>query len=123
MGTDNPPQVTLDLGQLYSVRTLEQGEHERVRVKPNDAKRVLQLAYVDQPSGGGNMTIVSKADDGVSSFVLSQYIGPLHAHVFNCCTVCQCRRLFMFVAIILKNLEIPVDHLVMCVARLYHWLS
>lgn len=74
MGTDTPPQVTLDLGQLYSVRTLEQGEHERVRVKPNDAKRVLQLAYVDQPSGGGIMTIVSKPDDGVSSFVLSQYI-------------------------------------------------
>ena len=50
MGTDVPPTFTLELSQVYSVRTLAQGEHERVRIKPNDSKRVLQLAYVDQVS-------------------------------------------------------------------------
>lgn len=65
MGTDTPPQFTLELGQIYSVRTLEQGEHERVRVKPNDAKRVLQLAYIDQ-SDASNVTLPDKSDIGVS---------------------------------------------------------
>uniref|UniRef100_A0A1X7V8G1 non-specific serine/threonine protein kinase n=1 Tax=Amphimedon queenslandica TaxID=400682 RepID=A0A1X7V8G1_AMPQE len=50
MGTDIPPSFTLELSQVYSVRSLTQGEHERVRIKPNDSKRVLQVAYVDQQS-------------------------------------------------------------------------
>lgn len=65
MGTDVSPQFTLDFSQVYSVRTLEQGEHERVRIKPNEAKRVLQLAYVDQPEEGSNVPLISRTDSGV----------------------------------------------------------
>lgn len=54
MGTEATPYIMLEFGQIYSVRTLEQGEHERVRVKPNDAKRVLQLAYEE---GGPSMKL------------------------------------------------------------------
>ncbi len=63
MGTDAPPYLMLEFGQIYSVRTLEQGEHERVRVKPNDAKRVIQLAYEEEESTRAK---ISPADEFVS---------------------------------------------------------
>lgn len=53
MGTQAAPYLLLEFGQIYSVRTLEQGEHERLRIKPNDAKRVIQLAY-EEGSGIAN---------------------------------------------------------------------
>ena len=62
MGTDATPHLQLEFDQIYSVRTLEQGEHERVRVKPNDAKRVLQLAYEE----GAITSRVNAADEFVS---------------------------------------------------------
>ena len=70
MGTDSAPYLMLEFGQIYSVRTLEQREHERVRVKPNDAKRVLQLAYEEESI----RTNISPADEFVSLMFLQAII-------------------------------------------------
>ena len=61
MGTQVAPHLLLEFEQIYSVRTLEQGEHERARVKHNDAKRIIQLAY-EEGTGG---TRINRTDDFV----------------------------------------------------------
>ena len=42
METDGPgPITTLEFSQIYTVRTLRPGEHETLRVKQSDVKKIL----------------------------------------------------------------------------------
>ena len=38
-----PPILTFEFSQIYTVRTLNPGEHEIMRVKPNDLKKILMV--------------------------------------------------------------------------------
>ena len=99
MGTEATPYIMLEFGQIYSVRTLEQGEHERVRVKPNDAKRVLQLAYEE---GGCSMKL-KNPEESVSVFVriyVCMYVYVcMHVCMYICMYVCMyiCMYICMYV--------------------------
>lgn len=39
------PISTFDFSQIYTVRTLRPGEHEQVRVKPSDVKKILVVRH------------------------------------------------------------------------------
>ena len=56
----------LEFSQLYSARLLQPGEHEKVRVKPSDAKFVVQLAYIGE--GGRDHGPSLSPDEFVSYF-------------------------------------------------------
>jgi hypothetical protein len=86
MGTDSSPIITLELSQIYSVRTLEQGEHERLRIKPNDLKMVLQLAYIDDASA---INLFVPTDTGVGIVhVRGHYFEDSRNSSRSSCDVC-----------------------------------
>ena len=65
----HPPQLVLEFSQLYSARLLQPGEHEKVRVKPSDAKYVVQLAYIGE--GGRDQGLTLSPEDSVSAFSMT----------------------------------------------------
>ena len=66
METDGPgPITTLEFSQIYTVRTLRPGEHETLRVKQSDVKKIL----VVRPGGRG---------DSVNTYMYIVY-GASHA--------------------------------------------
>ena len=70
----------LEFHQLYSARLLQPGEHEKVRVKPSDAKYVVQLAYIGE--GGRDLSVAVAPEDSVSM------TSSLHHRYQHCtCTV------------------------------------
>ena len=97
MGSQVAPYLMLEFCQIYSVRTLEQGEHERVRVKPIDAKRVIQLAYEE----GSVRARFHPSDDSVS-VTGNVEIRQDHCHlkisyVYGTCCLCNFVRVVFFV--------------------------
>ena len=58
----------LEFQQLYSARLLQQGEHEKVRVKLSNAKCVVQLAYIGE--GGQEHRLAVAPDDSVSDIII-----------------------------------------------------
>ena len=66
MGSAAVPYLTLEFPQIYNVRLLKAGEHESVRVKANDAKRVLLLAYIDQAGEARKSNLPVPIEDSVS---------------------------------------------------------
>ena len=46
--SNRPPIFTFEFSQIYTVRTLNPGEHEIMRVKQSDLKRILMV----RPPGG-----------------------------------------------------------------------
>ena len=125
MGTEATPYIMLEFGQIYSVRTLEPGEHERVRVKPNDAKRVLQLAYEE----GGRSMKLNNPEEFVSLYVCMYVCVCMYVYIYVHIYVCMYilynvhrRAWFMLEVIILLRLVTQVVHLVMFVERHFHWL-
>ncbi len=40
---------TFEFSQIYTVRTLRPGEHEQVRVKPSDVKKILLVSHIMNP--------------------------------------------------------------------------
>jgi len=46
------PISTLEFSQLYTVGTLRPGEHETVRVKQSNVKKIIVLSYIEQQASG-----------------------------------------------------------------------
>lgn len=46
---DQVPILTIKFSQLYTVRTLHPGEHEVLRVKMSDLKKILMVGHLMVP--------------------------------------------------------------------------
>jgi chromosome segregation ATPase len=52
--TGEKPLYHFDFSQIYHVRSLQRGEHEDNRIKPQDTLRVIQLSYVSSGESMGS---------------------------------------------------------------------
>ena len=84
MGSAAVPHLTLEFPQIYNVRLLKAGEHESVRVKANDAKRVLLLAYIDQAGEARKSHLPVPSEDSVSCALVDNIL------VFTLCVNSAC---------------------------------
>ena len=88
MGSGDTPIQMLEFNQICSVRTLKQGEHERMRVKPNDASKVLHISYVDE---GSHDTLLATHHDTVSHYKV--YVHVIH----DSSNICTCTCIINFI--------------------------
>ena len=89
MGSAAVPYLTLEFPQIYNVRLLKPGEHESVRVKANDAKRVLLLAYIDQAIEARKSNLPVPSEDSVSFAFVGHVLHILHVQISKSTTVLE----------------------------------
>ncbi|CAI8056927.1 Rho-associated protein kinase 2, partial [Geodia barretti] len=88
------PLMVYQFSQIYTVRTLNPGEHEILRVKQSDLKKILMLSYIEDGGSAAvaldsSTAVYLQPDQGELKTVRGHQFVEINYHTPSNCDVCS----------------------------------